>query len=112
MDFINKAHKFFWYLSSLRFKIFFKKFGNFSFIKKPIYLGYKNYICIGKRVKIMHNARIEAIPVYAKQKFKPNLIIEDDVSIQQNFHCTCANKVIIKKGVSITQNNEYFSTLS
>ena len=37
-------------------------------------------------------------------KFTHSIVIENNVCINQNFHCTCASKITIGKGTSITAN--------
>jgi acetyltransferase-like isoleucine patch superfamily enzyme len=101
---INKIRMAFWLLTSLRFKMTFRKFGNMSFIKAPIFLSNTKNISIGRNVKIWHHARLEAVTRYNSKEFSPEIIIEDNVGIQQNFHCTCASRVRIGKGTAITQN--------
>lgn len=64
----------------------------------------KKYIEIGKYCRIQAGLRLEAIDSYAGKKFKPQIIFEDNVCINQNFHCTCASLVKIGKGTSITAN--------
>ena len=91
-------------LFSIKYKITFRKFGNLSYIIKPIFISNPQRIIVGKRVGIWNGLRMEAITKYNKVKFNPEIIIEDYVKIQQNFHCTCADKVVIGKGTLITQN--------
>lgn len=63
-----------------------------------------NSFYIGNGVRICAHARIEAITSYAGVSKKPKLIIEDNVLINQNFHCTCAEYLRIGEGTSITAN--------
>lgn len=65
--------------------------------------GHKN-ILIGENCWIGDNLRLEAVSYYAGKKYRPYLYIGDNVCINQNFHCTCAEKVIIGDGTSITAN--------
>ena len=53
---------------------------------------------------IYPNSRLECITSHNGRKYDPQIIIEDNVNIEQNFHCTCANKVTIGEGTLITQN--------
>ena len=82
---------------------FFKKYGKGTRIEQAYYFT-PQYIQLGKKVLICKNARIEGVNVYEGIKFNPEIIIEDNVSIQQNLHLTCANKIIIKKHVAIAAN--------
>ena len=43
--------------------------------------------------------------------FNPAIIIGDNVVINQNFHCTCANSIIIGDGTSITANCGVFDII-
>lgn len=62
-----------------------------------------NFTCIkmGKRVSIAYGTRIEAITAWNKRRYRPHIVIADDVNIEQGCHITCANKVIIERGVSL-----------
>lgn len=75
-----------------------------STIIKPMRIVGKRYICIGNKVTILHNARIEAVSQYAGVLYKPELIIQDGVTIQQNVHITCAEKVEIGENTAIVAN--------
>ena len=52
----------------------------------------------------MEGFRIETVENYAGILFQPRIIIGNNVVINQNFHCTCAESIIIESGVSITAN--------
>lgn len=69
------------------------------------------FIQIGNDCSLGTNLRLEAISKYANEEFHPHLIIENNVWINQNFHCTCAEKVIIRKGTSITANVGIFDII-
>lgn len=62
------------------------------------------YVSCGKRVQIGFNARIQGIKQYNEVVFSPKIILEDNVSIQQNVHLTCANSVFIGKNTAIAAN--------
>lgn len=81
-----------------------------SHIRKPLKITGKRYISIGNSF-VDKNARIEAISIYANEVFHPKIIIEDNVSIQQNIHLTCANEIIISRGTSITANVGIFDII-
>mgnify|MGYP002624560611 CR=1 FL=1 len=61
----------------------------------------KRFIHIGTNSYIMHDARIEAVYLYADQFFSPCIKIGDNVDIQQRVHITCAESVVIGNNVSI-----------
>lgn len=75
-----------------------------SAIIKPMRIVGKKYICIGNRVTILNNARIEAVSYYAGITYTPDLIIRDGVTIQQNVHITCAEKVVVGENTAIVAN--------
>lgn len=79
------------------YKIFFKKIGKKTLIKNPILLKNVHNISIGNNVFIRDHARLECVEIKDSQKFNPNLIIEDGVSIEQRCHITVANTLIIGK---------------
>lgn len=64
----------------------------------------KKYIRIGNNVTILNNARLEAVPQYAGVSYTPELILHDGVTIQQNVHITCADRVEIGKNTAIVAN--------
>lgn len=82
---------------------FFKNYGKGTRVENAYYLT-PQYISLGKKVLICKNARIEGVSFYQGINFHPSIILEDNVSIQQNFHLTCANQIIIKKETAIAAN--------
>lgn len=68
------------------------------------------HIQIGNHCSIGAHLRIEAISEYIGH-YNPTLIIEDNVVINQNFHCTCASFIKIGKGTSITANCGVFDII-
>ena len=90
-------YKLFWLFVSMLRGIFFKRFGFPSLIASPLMLSKKKNISIGKRVRIMANARLETIA-------NGKIIIEDNVSIGPNVNITAANIVHIYSDVTISAN--------
>lgn len=107
---------------SLKWKELNKKlYNNFILLKFPhigkgVYIeplkqleGTK-YMHIGSGVTILSDTILTAFDSYLDQKFKPQLIIEDNVIINPFNHITCINKVQIGAGtltgkfVTITDN--------
>lgn len=83
----------------------YKKLGSYVWIdKRVIDVSGADCLSIGDYSKIYANARIVAIKKYNDVSFHPEIIIQDGVVIGQNFHCTCAEKIYIGKGTSITPN--------
>lgn len=65
--------------------------------------GYSN-IEIGDYCYFGNNLRLQAITKYRDELFAPQIVIGNNVVINQNFHCTCAEYVSIGNGTSITAN--------
>lgn len=68
-----------------------------SYIANPIFLNNRNKIYLGKRTRILPHSRME---VYGNG----SIILEGNISIGQNFHCTAGGKLIIRQGVTIAEN--------
>lgn len=79
----------------------FKHFALTSNIIHPIRIMGKEYISIGENVFILNGLRMEAISEWNGVLYSPDITISDCVTIGQNCHITCANKVNIGVGVSI-----------
>lgn len=84
-------------------KIRFKTIHYTTVVRKGVLLTPK-YIQCGKGVYIGNNARIEGVERYNNVMFTPNIVFENNVSIQQNLHLTCANSVYIESDVAIAAN--------
>ena len=61
-------------------------------------------ITMGKHVYIGRNGRIEAIKKYNDVCFQPHVILHDRVSIEQNIHLTCAERIEIGANTAIAAN--------
>ena len=59
---------------------FFKKYGKGTRIENAYYLT-PQHIELGRNVLICKNARIEGVSQYEGLKFRPKIVIEDNVSI-------------------------------
>lgn len=82
----------------------FKEWHLCSRIVSPLRIvGAKN-ITIEDNVFIYKNARLEAVTSYAGISYSPKLIIHEGVTIQQNVHITCAERVEIGKNTAIVAN--------
>ncbi|MDO4763207.1 MAG: acyltransferase, partial [Flavobacteriaceae bacterium] len=68
------------------------RFGKDTHILNP------QYIEIGENFKTGNRTRIDAIEQYASQHFTPEIIIGDNVSVQNDLHLGCINKVHIGNG--------------
>ena len=93
------------YISFLtKIRPFLQECGNRSVIIKPLHIT-PEYISLGNRVFIKAFARIEGIASYAgDDTFKPEIIFEDGVSLEQNCHITAASKLVIGKDTLISFN--------
>lgn len=91
--------KCFWAIRGILYKLKFKKFGNLSYIGKPIsLLGVKN-VSVGDKVRIYPGVRIETHGDNATIEIKKN------VSIGQNFHITSGGPdLIIGENTTISGN--------
>lgn len=90
--------------STIMYSWRFKRVGFKTILMGFINLEYPRYISIGKNVRILPGARIEAVPKWGNQKFNPSINIEDHVSIGSNFFMTCADSIQIESGVLISDS--------
>lgn len=84
-------------------KNLFKRLGKKSYIYNPLNIT-PNCINCGKNVSIYKHCRIQGIYRYNSKSFCPEIIIEDNVSIQQNLHLTCGNLIKIGENTAIAAN--------
>lgn len=87
-------------LYSLWIKGNFKSAKNIS-IKYPISLKGASYISIGVGFDCDQRLRLDAIDEFLGDKFSPQIIIGDNVSIQKDCHIGAINKIIIGNNVLI-----------
>ena len=88
-----------WLLNHRRFA----KLGLKSYIHKPIRLTPSCIDC-GRNVLIYKSARIEGVFRHNASVYSPKIKFEDNVSIQQNLHLTCADSIIIGSNTAIASN--------
>ena len=84
----------------------YRRAGAFPFgcvVIKPIKFSSKR-IVLGRKVTIGNAARIEAVTQYNATKYSPAIIIGENVTIEQNLHLTCANKIVIGDNTAIAAN--------
>lgn len=84
------------------YKKSFKNIGKKTIIKNPMLLKNVNNISVGNNVFIRDHARIECLEIKDSQKFNPNLIIEDGVSIEQRCHITVLDTLTISRNTLIS----------
>ena len=87
-------------------------------IYKPLIFTVKS-ITWETGLRIYHNARIQGVKQYCGITFNPHIIFHENVSIQQNCHITCAERIevgsetAIAAGVTITDiDHPYIDTLT
>lgn len=93
-------------LTTFNYVKFHRKFQEYHFsdrISNGVRINPK-YIKLGHGVSIGPNGRIEGVSRYNNRIFNPQIILQDQVSIQQNVHLTCANKIFIGKNTAIAAN--------
>lgn len=90
----------------------FGKFGYNTIIRNPYCsITNKHSIEIGDNTYIDKFARINPVIQWNQQKFTPLIKIGSKVLINQNFHCTCAESIIIGDGTAITANCSVFDII-
>lgn len=89
-----------WYILS---KPKFKRLGRRVFFYKPMLLT-PSFITANDNVFVHFNARIEGIKLYEGIKYNPEIILDDNCTIQQNIHITCAKHIYIGKDTAIAAN--------
>jgi acetyltransferase-like isoleucine patch superfamily enzyme len=89
----------------------FKKFPDTSLITCPIIILGEKYISIGEKVFIGARAVLTAWDKYRDDRFNPQIIIGNCVSIGEDSHITAINKIVIGnnvlmgKKITITDNS-------
>ena len=81
----------------------FKYFHYSATVKKSMKIT-PRYITINKNVFIEKNCRIEAVTSYNDTCFHPSIVFEENVSVQQNLHLTCASQITIGRNTAIASN--------
>lgn len=74
-----------------------------AYICKPLIFSVKTVIW-GRDVVILKNARIEGVERYGSKIYSPVIILHDGVSIQQNCHITCAERIEIGSNTALASN--------
>ncbi len=62
------------------------------------------YIDIGDNFNALKNIRIECWDIYSNQKFSPIIKIGNNISMNNNIHIGCINKIIIGNNVLFASN--------
>lgn len=85
----------FWYSSE------FKNIGDDVLFASPLYLKGGKYISIGTNVGIDQRLRLDAFDEFLGEKFNPEIIIGNNVSIQKDCHIGAIDKITIGNNVLI-----------
>ncbi len=96
--------KYFWFMKSLIYSLFFGKFGFPSYIGKPIFIGNFKRIFIGKKVRIFPGARIEVVDKNS------SIVFEDNISMGQNLHIISGGEQELRIGKNTTFSANVFIT--
>lgn len=83
---------------------FFKKCGDNFFISSPAFIKGGQYIKIGKNFTGINTIRMECWDEFLQEKFTPSLNIGDNVSMNNNIHIGCINKIHIGNNVLFASN--------
>lgn len=87
------------YLYTLWLKMAFKKVGNNVFIAYPLSLHGGKYVTIGDNFSCDQRLRLDAWDNFLGDKFNPEIIIGNNVSIQKDCHIGAINKIVIGNNV-------------
>ncbi|MGN1456638.1 MAG: acyltransferase [Acutalibacteraceae bacterium] len=103
--------KYLWTIRGIISKLFFKHFGNMSYIGKPLYIEGKRKISVGNRTRIFPGLRMEALK-------SGSIVIGSNTVIEQNVHIismdselTIGNDVTIAPNVFITNVNHNYQDI-
>lgn len=97
---INRIFRKIWFYLNINKYV---SLGNHSFVDSPIKIT-PNCISFGSNVKVFKFSRIEGVTCYNNTKFSPKIIFENNVSIQQNLHLTCAGLIKIGENTAVAAN--------
>lgn len=87
------------YLYTLWLKMAFKKVGNNVFIAYPLSLHGGKYVTIGDNFSCDQRLRLDAWDNFLGDKFNPEIIIGNNVSIQKDCHIGAINIIVIGNNV-------------
>lgn len=91
-------------LRGLFYRILYPRhFGAWNRISRPVRLTPRS-LYTGRGVKIYKNCRIEGVKAYAGEQYRPQIVLGQGVSIEQNLHLTCAANVTIGENTAIAAN--------
>lgn len=93
-----KLKKMLWVINSLKYKVTIGKFGNLSYIGRPLGIIGKSKVIIEDKVRIQPGLRMEVLGTDGQIK------ICENTSIGQNFHITSQGNLTIGKDTTILGN--------
>ncbi len=79
----------------------FKIIGENAYMQFPLYLFGGKHIIVGKNFSSDQRLRLDTFENYLGDKFNPEIIIGDNVSIQKDCHIGAINKIVIGNNVQI-----------
>lgn len=82
----------------------FRKCGENFTVISPIYLKGGKYISVGNNFNAMNMIRLECWDEYLGDYFSPSLVIGDNVSMNNNIHIGCIDKIYIGNNVLFASN--------
>ena len=92
----------FWRLKSITiYRLVFREISSSSVLMSPTFVT-PEFISIGSKVKIWHDARIEGVDEYAGKFFSPEIVIEDGVEIHQRVNISATHRLIIGSNTTIS----------
>lgn len=97
------SHCYEWaYLNKLKSEM--QMIGTNASIKVPISILSPQYISIGCNFTSRERLKLRAFSQFQGQKFKPEIFIGDNVSIETDCHIGCVNRVVIGNNVLIASH--------
>jgi acetyltransferase-like isoleucine patch superfamily enzyme len=95
--------KYHYLITQIFYKPFLQSGGKKAIIINPILIT-PQWLNLGYKTFIRNNARIEGVSCYENVTFNPTIILGNYVSIEQNLHLTCAEKIVIGNNTAIANN--------
>lgn len=92
-----QLYKVFWALRAFTCRATYGRVGNFSYLGRPVSVVGRKNIYLGNKVRIYPGSRMETLG-------EGKIIIKDDCSIAQNFHCTAGGMLVIGRHTTILGN--------
>lgn len=78
--------------------------GPHTTVGRPRRINGAEFVSVGSRVRIGGNPMIAAIGEYAGERFRPEVIVGDDVYIGPNLYLVCVSQVVLGKGCVLSEN--------